>query len=88
MWKTDEYYMNNPLDKFETDQRVLQELKILFQFANPAEIRRNLEDLYFLYMSSAEDPDLPNQKIFASNFYYLINFLNEMEKLIEPKNQS
>ncbi|MEQ9402903.1 MAG: hypothetical protein RIM99_04905 [Cyclobacteriaceae bacterium] len=71
----------NPLDQFESEQKMLNELKDLFKFVRPAVIRRNLEDLYFLYMSSAEDPDLPDQKNFTTNFYYLINFLNEMEGL-------
>ena len=71
----------NPLDQFESEQKMLSELKDLFQFATPTMIRRNLEDLFFLYMSSTDDPDLPNQKNFISNFYYLINFLNEMDKI-------
>lgn len=71
----------NPLDQFEVERKMLKELKDLFDFVEPATIRRNLEDLFFLYMSSSEDPDLPNQKNFISSFYYLINFLNEMEPL-------
>lgn len=60
---------------------MLQELKDLFAFVHPASIRRNLEDLYFLYLSSSEDPDLPTG--FAQNFYFLVNFLNEMEELVD-----
>ncbi len=74
--------MSDPLDQFESEQKMLSELKDLFHFVPPNIIRRNLEDLYFLYMSSAEDPDLPNQKNFTTNFYYLINFLNEMDELM------
>jgi len=77
--------MSNPLDQFESEQKMLSELKDLFQFVPPGTIRRNLEDLYFLYMSSTEDPDLPNQKGFVANFYYLINFLNEMDDLVNKK---
>lgn len=77
--------MNNPLDQFESEQKMLNELKELFQFATPGMIRRNLEDLFFLYMSSTDDPDLPNQKDFVTNFYYLINFLNEMDKLFDRR---
>lgn len=73
--------MTNPLNQFESEQKMLAELKDLFQFVSPRTLRRNLVDLYFLYMSSAEEPDLPNQKNFATNFYYLINFLNEMDEL-------
>ena len=77
--------MNNPLDQFESEQKILRELKDLFQFAPPGLIRRNLEDLFFLYMSSTDDPDLPNQKDFIATYYYLINFLNEMELLFREK---
>lgn len=75
----------NPLNQFESEQKMLSELKDLFEFAKPETIRRNLVDLFFLYMSSDEDPDLPNQKSFISNFYYLINFLNEMDEIFQEK---
>lgn len=77
----------NPLNQFEAEQKMLSELKDLFAFAKPEIIRRNLEDLFFLYMSSDEDPDLPDQKAFIANFYYLINFLNEMDSLFKEKEQ-
>ncbi len=77
--------MTNPLNQFESERKMLTELKVLFQFVPPKAIRRNLEDLYFLYMSSTEDPDLPNQKNFIANFYYLIDFLNEMDEILKGK---
>ncbi len=69
------------LNHFESEQKMLQELKDLFTFVPPALLRRHLEDLFFLYLSSSEDPDLPSG--FAQNFYFLMNFLNEMEGLVE-----
>ena len=69
----------NPLDQFESDQNILNELKDLFEFVSPATLRRNLEDLFFLHLSSQEETCLPNQKELIKNFYYLINFLNEVE---------
>ena len=69
----------NPLDQFESDQKLLNELKDLFQFVSPAILRRNLEDLFFLHLSSQDEISLPNQKELIKNFYYLINFLNEVE---------
>ena len=69
----------NPLDQFESDQKLLNELKDLFQFVSPAISRRNLEDLFFLHLSSQDEISLPNQKEVIKNFYYLINFLNEVE---------
>lgn len=69
----------NPLDQFESDQRILNELKDLFEFVSPATLRRNLEDLFFTHLSSQEDVSLPDQKDLIKNFYYLINFLNEVE---------
>lgn len=75
----------NPLNQFEAEQKMLSELKDLFEFVKPETIRRNLVDLFFLYMASDDDPDLPNQKNFVSNFYYLINFLNEMDLLVKDK---
>lgn len=71
----------SPLDQFESDQKILNELKDLFEFVPPATLRRNLEDLFFLHLSSQEETSLPNQKELIKNFYYLINFLNEMEDL-------
>ncbi len=75
--------MTDKINQFEGEQKMLTELKDLFQFVPPKVLRRNLEDLYFLYMSSTDEPNLPSQKEFVTNFYYLINFLNEMEKLIK-----
>ena len=69
----------SPLDQFESDQRILNELKDLFEFVPPATLRRNLEDLFFVHISSQEEILLPNQKELIKNFYYLINFLNEIE---------
>lgn len=69
----------NPLDQFESDQRILNELKDLFEFVNPSILRRNLEDLFFLHLTSEKEIILPNQKELITNFYYLINFLNEVE---------
>ena len=69
----------NPLDQFESDQKLLNEIKGLFEFVPPATLRRNLEDLFFLHLSSREEIALPNQKDLIKNFYYLINFLNEVE---------
>lgn len=69
----------NPLDQFESDQKLLNEIKDLFEFVPPATLRRNLEDLFFAHFSSLEEVSLPNQKELIKNFYYLINFLNEVE---------
>lgn len=69
----------NPLDQFESDQKILNELKDLFEFVSPAALRRNLEDLFFLHLSSHDDASLPDQKELIKNFYCLINFLNEVE---------
>ncbi|GAB4251291.1 MAG: hypothetical protein Tsb0034_30320 [Ekhidna sp.] len=71
----------NPLDQFESDQKILNELKGLFEFVSPSVLRRNLEDLFFLHLSSEDENMLPNQKELIKNFYYLINFLNEVENL-------
>ena len=68
-----------PLDQFESDQVILDELKYLFMFVPPQKLRRNLEDLFFTYLTSQEDSCLPDQKELIKNLYYLINFLNEME---------
>lgn len=69
----------NPLSQFEYDQKILHELKALFEFVSPSDLRRNLEDLFFLHFSSHEEGAFPNYKEFVSNFYYLINFLNEVD---------
>ncbi|MEO9870263.1 hypothetical protein [Ekhidna sp.] len=69
----------NPLDQFELDQKTINELKDLFLFAPPNVLRRSLEDLFFLHLSSNEEVNLPNQKELVKNIYCLINFLNEME---------
>ena len=70
---------NSPLDQFESDQRIINELRNLFDFAPPAHLRRSLEDVFFNFFTSHEEPSLPNQKETLKNFYYLINFLNEVE---------
>lgn len=68
----------NPLERFEADKKILDELKDMFEFASPACIRRSLEDLFFTHLTS-KDPSLPNEKELFKSIYYLINFLNEME---------
>ena len=70
----------NPLDAFEAEQKIMNELKDLFEFVRPALLRRNLEDLFFLHLTSEQEIVLPNQKELITNFYYLINFLNEVEE--------
>ncbi len=67
------------LDQFESDQKLLNELKSLFEFASPATLRRNLEDLLFLHLTSENGSSLPDQKKLIGNVYFLINFLNEAE---------
>ena len=69
----------NPLDQFESDQKIMNELRDLFDFVPPAKLRRSLEDFFFTFFTSHEEPTLPNQKETLKNFYYLINFLNEVE---------
>ena len=76
----------NPLDRYESEQKMLTELKNLFEIVPPSRIRRNLEDLFFLYLISDEDPQLPDRKNFITNFYFLINFLNEMELISKKSN--
>ncbi|WP_436515208.1 hypothetical protein [Ekhidna sp. To15] len=68
----------SPLDQFESDQKMLNELKDMFEFASPAKIRRNLEDLFFTHLTSNE-PSLPNEQELIKSIYYLINFFNEVE---------
>ena len=70
---------DNPLHQFESDQRILNELRELFDFAPPAQLRRSLEDFFFTFFTTHEEPSLPNQQEILKNFYYLINFLNEVE---------
>ena len=67
------------LGEFESDQKILNELKSLFEFVSPSALRRNLEDLLFIPLASDEEPSLPNQKALIRNVYFLINFLNEVE---------
>ncbi|MEO9485768.1 MAG: hypothetical protein ABJG47_20090 [Ekhidna sp.] len=68
----------SPLDQFESDQKILNELKDMFEFASPARIRRNLEDLFFAHITS-RDSSLPCEKEVAKSVYYLVNFFNEIE---------
>ena len=70
----------NPLDQFEADQKLLNELKDMFEFTPPFRMRRAIEDLYFTHVTS-EDGSLPNQKELTRDIYFLINFLNEVESL-------
>lgn len=74
----------NPLDAFELEQKMLTELKNLFEVVPPFQLRRNLEDLYFQYVTTEEHLELAPK--FNSNFYFLLNFLNEMD-LLQQKDQ-
>lgn len=67
------------LSNFEKDQKLLNELRELLIFAPPGKLRRGLTDLFFHYFTDSDDPGLPNQREFTEHFYYLINFLNEIE---------
>lgn len=69
----------NPLDQFELDRQLLKELKDLFAFVPPAELRRTIEDLFFCHLTRDAYDRLPNEKKSYQNLYFLINFLNEVE---------
>ncbi len=71
----------NPPNIPETDRHILSELKELLVFAPPGKLRRSLLDLYFHCMTTSETPDLPNHEELNLHFYYLINFLNEVESI-------
>ena len=67
------------LDEFEFDQKLLNELKSLFEFVPPNILRRSLIDLFFNYLTQKDEPELPNKQQIFSHFYFLINFLEEAE---------
>lgn len=69
------------LSNFEKDQQLLDRLKELLAFAPPAKLRRGLTDLFFHCFTESEDPGLPNQREFTEHFYYLLNFLSEIEEV-------
>ena len=66
-------------DLSTTDQRILSELKEFLEFVSPGKLRRSLLNLFFHSLLTSETPDLPNQEELVLHFYYLINFLNEVE---------
>lgn len=75
--------MNAPT---EPDHRILAELRELFDFVSPGKLRRSLLDLYFHCQTTSETPELPNHEELNLHFYYLINFLNEVDEMDErPK---
>ena len=67
------------LDEFEHEQKLLNELKSLFEFASPSLLRRSLSDLLFNYLTQVSEPELPEQQQIFTHLYYLINFLEEAE---------
>ena len=69
----------NPLKQFENDQRLLNELKDLFEFVPPSRLRRSIEDIFFNLLASEEEA--PVTKEIASHIYLVINFLNEVEDM-------
>jgi|GEM_PF-3316269 len=70
------------LNQFEKDQKILNELKELLTFAPPNKIRRSLEDLIFHCFSETEEPGIICPPEMVTHFYYLINFLNEVEETL------
>lgn len=68
----------HPLNQFENDQRLLSELKDLFEFVPPASLRRSVEDLFFNLIMAEEDGCI--SKDLAQHTYLLINFLSEAEQ--------
>ena len=69
----------NLLNQFESEQRILSELKSMFEFAPPAHLRRSIEDLFFIYLSIDEEIHINKQ--LTEHVYFLINFLNEVENV-------
>lgn len=69
----------NPLNQFESDQRLLNEIRELFEFASPAELRRSIEDVYFNLIMAKEETVI--SKELTNHIYLIINFLNEAEKV-------
>lgn len=69
----------NPLDQFESEQKIINELRDLFEFVTPQTLRRNVEDLFFHHMTSLDEAEAPSKDM-TKNIYYLINFLNVVEE--------
>lgn len=69
----------NPLNQFEYEQRLLNELRELFMFAPPATLRRSIEDVFFNLLTS--DDETAINKELSHHIYLMINFLNEVEEM-------
>ena len=68
---------------------LLEELDTLFTFANPADIRRSLLEVFFGYLIESPQGMFPlSYKSDCEAIYFLVEFLNRSEDLIKENNQS
>jgi hypothetical protein len=65
----------------EITQKVINELRSLFEFSPPGRLRQSLTDILLSYLSTT-DPEFYEDDIdeIATDFYFLIKFLESVEK--------
>ena len=65
------------------NQHLCKELENLFEFSPPPVLRKSLMDIFFSYLSNMEPADYkPELKEIATDFYFLLKFLDKAEKEI------
>jgi hypothetical protein len=71
--------MNNATKTF--DQVTIDACKDLFQFSSPEQLRKSLIEIFFCYLCNTK-PEVYNANLnnIASDYYFLIKFLEEMER--------
>jgi hypothetical protein len=63
------------------NEKVIQELDDLFNLTPPATLRQSLTEIFFSYLCNTKSEDhKPELKDIAADFYFLIKFLDEVEK--------
>ncbi|HVD99545.1 MAG TPA: hypothetical protein VNB90_15155 [Cytophagaceae bacterium] len=80
-------------EKFKTDTfeantaEVMEELKELFYFSPPSQIKEYLLEVLFTYLIELHPQDYPETHCsIIENFYFLNMFLTKMEKINESAN--
>jgi hypothetical protein len=69
-------------------EEIIRKFDNLLSFASADELRRNLTEIYHSYVINEYDILPDNFEKMATNLYFLIDFLDDADKEMNPKGDS
>jgi hypothetical protein len=66
-------------------EEIIRKFDNLLNFASPDELRRNVTEIYHSYVINEHEILPDNFEKMATNLYFLIDFLDDADKELNPK---